>query len=255
MRLWKPVIERPRNTHLPPPGHPRGFFSALPGTCRPPDPSAAHVRGRVRSGFARALAHRAHPMDRVGARRWQVKAPIRVPAERGERGRAERPATAYLPTEGATATDHRSKKKNAWLLRYKFTPWGASSRTHARTHAHSQIAREFVGCLSDKLKKVVDRKREICYIVAVFEKECKMYLKDKNQRITLRLTAEQFDFVKTSADSLGVSPSDFLRMVINFTMTTHRKAEEAVEEVCAKTVEKMEGLRRENEQANINNLV
>lgn len=82
-----------------------------------------------------------------------------------------------------------------------------------------------------------------------------MYLKDKNQRITLRLTAEQFDFVKDSADSLGVSPSDFLRMVINFTMTTHRKAEEAVEEVCAKTVEKMEGLRRENEQANINNLL
>lgn len=82
-----------------------------------------------------------------------------------------------------------------------------------------------------------------------------MYLKDKNQRITLRLTAEQFDFVKTSADSLGVSPSDFLRMVINFTMTTHKKTEEAVKEVCCKTVEKMEGLRRENEQADINNLV
>lgn len=82
-----------------------------------------------------------------------------------------------------------------------------------------------------------------------------MYLKDKNQRITLRLTAEQFDFVKTSADALGVSPSDFLRMVINFTMTTHRKAEEAVDEVCEKTVEKMEGLRRENEQADINHLV
>ena len=82
-----------------------------------------------------------------------------------------------------------------------------------------------------------------------------MYLKDKNQRITLRLTAEQFDFVKSSADSLGVSPSDFLRMVINFTMTTHKKTEEAVKEVCERTVEKMEALRRENEQANINNLV
>ncbi len=44
-----------------------------------------------------------------------------------------------------------------------------------------------------------------------------MYLKDKNVRITLRLNQQQFDFVKQNADELGVSPSDFLRMVINTT--------------------------------------
>lgn len=82
-----------------------------------------------------------------------------------------------------------------------------------------------------------------------------MYLKNKNQRITLRLSGEQFEFVKDSSESLGVSPSDFLRMVINFTMTTSRKAEEAVEEVCNKAVEKMEGLRRENEQTNSHNIL
>lgn len=45
-----------------------------------------------------------------------------------------------------------------------------------------------------------------------------MYEKDKTQRVTLRLTTDQYLFVKASADRLGVSPSDFLRMVINSTM-------------------------------------
>lgn len=45
-----------------------------------------------------------------------------------------------------------------------------------------------------------------------------MYQKDKDCRITLRLNRQQFDFVKRSADQYDVSPSDFLRMVINSTM-------------------------------------
>ena len=57
-----------------------------------------------------------------------------------------------------------------------------------------------------------------------------MYEKDKSQRVTLRLTMDQFLFVKKSADRLGVSPSDFLRMVINSTMFGYQ-----------------EGSRRENE--------
>lgn len=64
-----------------------------------------------------------------------------------------------------------------------------------------------------------------------------MYTKDKSNRITLRLNDEQFDFVKRSADRYGVSPSEFLRMVVNSTMFT---AQEGVE-------------RRENEQTNIDN--
>lgn len=47
-----------------------------------------------------------------------------------------------------------------------------------------------------------------------------MYTKDKNTRITLRLNEQQFAFVKANADILGVSPSEFLRMVINSTMVT-----------------------------------
>jgi uncharacterized protein (DUF1778 family) len=47
-----------------------------------------------------------------------------------------------------------------------------------------------------------------------------MYMKDKSNRITLRLNDAQFEFVKKNADFLGVSPSEFLRMVVNATMAT-----------------------------------
>lgn len=47
-----------------------------------------------------------------------------------------------------------------------------------------------------------------------------MYTKDKAKRITLRLNDNQFNFVKSSADVLGVSPSEFLRMVINASMAS-----------------------------------
>jgi hypothetical protein len=73
-----------------------------------------------------------------------------------------------------------------------------------------------------------------------------MYTKDKSNRITLRLNDEQFAFVKENADILGVSPSEFLRMVVNTTMAT------------AKAVtKKLEGglAGRENDKANINNIV
>lgn len=46
-----------------------------------------------------------------------------------------------------------------------------------------------------------------------------MYIKDKTNRITLRLNQNQFDFVKVNSDTLGVSPSEFLRMVVNSAMT------------------------------------
>ena len=50
-----------------------------------------------------------------------------------------------------------------------------------------------------------------------------MNMKDKTNRITLRLTDEQFIFIKKSADVLGVSPSAFLRMVVNSTMVISDK--------------------------------
>ncbi len=56
-----------------------------------------------------------------------------------------------------------------------------------------------------------------------------MNIKDKTNRITLRLNDKQFNFVKASADVLGVSPSEFLRMIINSTMVmTDEKAPKGV---------------------------
>lgn len=79
-----------------------------------------------------------------------------------------------------------------------------------------------------------------------------MYTKDKSNRITLRLNDQQFDFVKSSADVLGVSPSDFLRMVVNLAMAssdlTKEKVDDLNEEEIATLFER--GLRRENEKTN-----
>ena len=72
-----------------------------------------------------------------------------------------------------------------------------------------------------------------------------MYIKDKANRITLRLNEEQFDFVKDNADILGVSPSEFLRMVINASIVTTKTAFKKVEE----------GLGRANDKTDINDIV
>lgn len=72
-----------------------------------------------------------------------------------------------------------------------------------------------------------------------------MYTKDKNQRITLRLNAAQFQFVQTQSDILGVSPSDFLRMMVNASMSVTMKVQH----------EEQEGNCRENEVTDIDDLV
>ena len=77
-----------------------------------------------------------------------------------------------------------------------------------------------------------------------------MYTKDKSNRITLRLNEEQFNFVRENADILGVSPSDFLRMVINSSMAMSRSVEKKIEQLTIK-----EGNGRENDEANRNNIV
>lgn len=99
-----------------------------------------------------------------------------------------------------------------------------------------------------------------------------MYLKDKAVRVTLRLTAEQFEFIKRNSDMLGVSPSEFLRMMVNAVKAQsdvvekhYKKAEEhAAEELGMMAVEmasdiadigerKVEG--RANDETCGNNLV
>jgi uncharacterized protein (DUF1778 family) len=74
-----------------------------------------------------------------------------------------------------------------------------------------------------------------------------MYTKDKAFRITLRLNEEQFSFVKEQADTLGVSPSEFLRMVVNASLATSKKVTEKLNERL--------GEGRENDKADIDDSV
>lgn len=73
-----------------------------------------------------------------------------------------------------------------------------------------------------------------------------MYTKDKSNRITLRLNDEQFEFVKNNADVLGVSPSEFLRIVVNSTMAMTKAASEKMKE---------RFIGRENDKTNFDNIV
>ena len=61
-----------------------------------------------------------------------------------------------------------------------------------------------------------------------------MYNKDKVNRVTLRLTERQFLFVKQNADVLGVSPSEFLRMVVNSAMSITDLTNEKLKGVCGR---------------------
>lgn len=80
-----------------------------------------------------------------------------------------------------------------------------------------------------------------------------MYTKDKTKRITLRLNDEQFEFVQASAEPLGVSPSEFLRMVVNATMAASKISVDRLRATIEKETVgiikdvKEEGIRRENE--------
>lgn len=51
-----------------------------------------------------------------------------------------------------------------------------------------------------------------------------MYAKDKRYRVTVRLTEDLFQYVTESAEALGVSPSEFIRMGLNLSMTAVKKA-------------------------------
>jgi uncharacterized protein (DUF1778 family) len=85
-----------------------------------------------------------------------------------------------------------------------------------------------------------------------------MYTKDKNARITLRLNEQQFDFVKLNADFLGVSPSEFLRMVINASMATSKLAEEKLTSDLLSHLDNITdkgGRGRENDKADFDNFL
>lgn len=87
-----------------------------------------------------------------------------------------------------------------------------------------------------------------------------MYLKDKPVRITLRLTEAQFAYVKSNSDILGVTPSEFLRMVVNASMAMSDKTSKVVDKIAAKVNEALEEEKglvegRENDKTSSDNLV
>lgn len=47
-----------------------------------------------------------------------------------------------------------------------------------------------------------------------------MYDNDKKQRITLRLNEEQFEFVRSSSERQDITPSEWLRQLVNSVMFT-----------------------------------
>ena len=65
------------------------------------------------------------------------------------------------------------------------------------------------------------------------------YSGDKNQRVTVRFTPQQFDFLREIANHMGVSPSDAIRMMVNSGMVSWIK-------------QRGDG-RRENESTCVNN--
>ena len=73
-----------------------------------------------------------------------------------------------------------------------------------------------------------------------------LYLKDKTNRITLRLNERQFEYVKKQSEILGVSPSEYIRMLINSMLSLIDTIEYKVQK---------EVFGRENDETDCDNLV
>ena len=57
-----------------------------------------------------------------------------------------------------------------------------------------------------------------------------MYEKDKKSRITLRLNKEQMDFVLNDSQTLGISPSKYIRMLISTCISMSKKLKDQMED-------------------------
>ena len=57
-----------------------------------------------------------------------------------------------------------------------------------------------------------------------------MYEKDKKTRITLRLNQEQMDFVLNDSQTLGISPSEYIRMLISTCVSMSKKLKNQMED-------------------------
>lgn len=74
---------------------------------------------------------------------------------------------------------------------------------------------------------------------------------NKPHSIHLRLTEEQYQFLKADAEMMGIGISDYVRILVNMSMTVAKKANEAVSEV------KMQlgDLANENHKDNIEHII
>lgn len=73
-----------------------------------------------------------------------------------------------------------------------------------------------------------------------------MYSKNLEHKVTVRLSEAQFDYLQANASLCGVSPSEFLRMVVNSTMVISKHnadANDAIEEEIARLKEKKNALK------------
>lgn len=74
---------------------------------------------------------------------------------------------------------------------------------------------------------------------------------NKPHSVHLRLTEEQYQFLHGDAEMMGIGVSDYVRILINMSMTVAKKANEAVSEV--KT--QLGDLANENYKDNIEHFV
>jgi len=58
-----------------------------------------------------------------------------------------------------------------------------------------------------------------------------MYLKDLGERMTLRLTEDQREFLVEMANMTGMRPSEYIRMMINTSMWAYKRSQERSERV------------------------
>lgn len=94
--------------------------------------------------------------------------------------------------------------------------------------------RKIDGLMSDKMLEIVSKSAIMVTNGQRFEKSekeskkmNKVNMGEKyDKRITLRLNEKQYDFIIGVSEILGVSPSDYLRMVVNSGMVTMQKAED-----------------------------
>lgn len=86
-----------------------------------------------------------------------------------------------------------------------------------------------------------------------------LYEKDKRYRLTLRVSEEQFQFLKTYSDVVGVSPSELLRMMVNASMYADKEIAKNTPpvETSINTAIFLKGQvnGRENDESHFNNIV